>query len=409
MGGRPVKGRLALLGALVLLVLGPESALAQQVAPPAPVLKPSDVLSGPPASPSSPGAAAAPSSSNVTVSAPVLSQEQANGLFEGALLDGFQKLANHLRDGVQRLASETDLIGTTAPSWTYQQPTILAIQGGLRAVANAALAVVIFWIGFVVVTSPVLQDGLVEARVLFGRVTAAVVLVNSTGVWAPLLVDLNNGLCRAVLEVGTPTDAVSLAALFGIFPLPFGDVLLLLLGLAFLLVFVWLYLKMAYRLAIVMLALAVAPLVPLLWVLPQTQSWVARWNRLFWPRLYGQVGVVAALKLALAFPLAAGTNPVVLLVTLALVLAAANAPELLWAAGGVALGPALRLAGMAASAAGATAAPLAAGAASAGSASAGAGGDRGSRVGVSGMNHGTGGGTAVQNRFGRGGRRLAAA
>jgi hypothetical protein len=184
---------------------------------------------------------------------------------------------------------------------------------------------------------------------------------------------------------------------------------------------VWLYLKMAGRMAMLMVLLVLAPAAQLCWVLPQTRGLADRWHSKFWTTLYAQVVVTAALKLAWGFAGANAGNPVKLVITLCLLFLAANSPELL--AGGAArvgltglIEAALLASRLSPAAPAAVAAGLAAGA----GAAAGAGGSTvaaesvprvmASPVGVSGQSSGTGGGIAAQAKgFGRGGRPATAA
>ena len=70
---------------------------------------------------------------------------------------------------------------------------------------------------------------------------------------------------------------------------------------AFLLVWAWLYLKMAGRMAMLMVLLVLAPAAQVCWILPQTRGLADRWQQKFWTTLFAQVVVTAALKLAWGF------------------------------------------------------------------------------------------------------------
>jgi hypothetical protein len=178
---------------------------------------------------------------------------------------------------------------------------------------------------------------------------------------------------------------------------------------------------MAARVAMLMVLLVLAPAAQLCWILPQTRGMADRWHQKFWTTLYAQVVVTAALKLAWGFAGANGSNPIALLITLCLLLLAANSPELL--AGGVArigLGSVVEAALLASHASSlapaAGAAPLAGGRGAASgttsplSAAAAVPRVMANAVGVSGPANGTGGGIAADTKgFGRGGRPSSAA
>jgi len=260
--------------------------------------------------------------------------------------------------------------------------------------------------------------GMLEVREAIPRLILGAGLANSAAHWTALAIDLNNAACAQLLSA----NSGSLADLFTRIPTFDNTWLIALLLVAFLLVWAWLYLKMAGRMAMLMVLLVLAPAAQMCWVLPQTRGLADRWHAKFWPTLYAQVVVTAALKLAWGFAGANDTNPVTLLISLCLLLLAANSPELL--AGGIArvglgglvetamlatrlvpaagaAGSAARAAGSATSAVGATAGQAATSTVSAQSVPR----VSASPIGVSGQNGGTGGGVAAESRgFGRGGR-----
>jgi hypothetical protein len=351
---------------------------------------------------------------------PLLSQDQANGLFDGFLLHGFLLATAGIRQGLQRLVDDANLVTNTSATWTYQQPTVLALQRAVQTAGNAALGLLIFWLGLNVLLRPMLGGTYTEIHEVIPRLVLGAGLANSAPHWTALAIDVNNALCAQLLAV----NSGSLGDILSGFPVFDHTWLLGLLLVAFLLVWIWLFLKMAWRMGLLMVLLVLAPAAQMCWVLPQTRTLADRWHDKFWTTLYAQVVVTVALKLAWGFSGNAGSNPIALLITICLLVLAANSPELLTSgATRSGLGGLLQSALLLARAApgGAMAGAAAAGAtAGGGSAAAGLPGSGGPsvpaasvlRVGatpntVSGQSSGTGGGTAADNKttgFGRGGR-----
>ncbi len=364
-----------------------------------------------------------PRSSSGASSFPFLSQDQANSLFDSFLLHGFEKATDGVRTGLQRLVQDTNLVTVTSATWTYQQPTVVALQAAVQSAANATLGLLIFWMGLNVLLRPQLGGTLLEIREVIPRLVLGAGLANSAGHWTALAIDLNNAVCAQIFAA----SAGSLGDLFSQLPMLNNTWLIALLLVGFLIAWAWLYLTMAGRMAMLMVLLVLAPAAQLCWVLPQTRGLADRWHGKFWTTLYAQVVVTAALKLAWGFGVTVGLgNPIALLITICLLFLAANSPDLL--AGGAArigLGGILEMA-LLASRASALAPAAAGGAAMAGAArGVSAGASAGSTVAansvprvnaspiaVAAQHGGTGGGIAATGKssgFGRGGRSADAA
>jgi hypothetical protein len=349
---------------------------------------------------------------------PLLSQDQANGLFDGFLTHGFLIATDGIRDGLRSLVDDANLVTNTSPTWTYQQPTVMALQRAVQMGSNAALGLLIFWLGLNVLLRPQLGGTYTEPHEVIPRLLLGAGLANSAPHWTALAIDVNNAACANLLAV----NSGSLGDILSGFPVFDHTWTLGLLLVAFLVVWLWLFLKMAARMALLMVLLVLAPAAQMCWILPQTRHLADRWHEKFWTALYAQVVVTVALKLAWGFAGNAGSNPIALLITICLLFLAASSPELLASGvarmglGGVAESAMLlaRTAGSGGSAG--VAPPVAAGAA--GGALAGAAGGAtvaaasvphvapGTNT-VSGQNSGTGGGMAAANKsagYGRGGR-----
>lgn len=353
------------------------------------------------------------SSSSSSASPPTLSQGQANGLFDGFLVHGFEQATDGVRLGLKRLVDDANLVTNTSATWTYQQPTVVALQRAVQLASNAALGLLIFWMGLTVVLRPQLGGTSTDIHEVIPRLVLGAGLANSAAHWTALAIDLNNAACADFLRV----NSGSLSDLLAGFPVFDHTWLLAVLLVAFLLVWLWLFIKMAARMAMLMVLLVLAPAAQMCWALPQTRGLADRWHAKFWTTLYAQVVVTVALKLAWGFAGSAGSNPIALLITICLLFLAANSPELL--AGGAArvgLGSlveagfmAARVAGGAPAAAGGVAAAAARGssASTPGVAAASVPRVMASPIGVSGQSSGMGGGSAAGTKttgFGRGGR-----
>jgi len=95
---------------------------------------------------------------------PTLSQGQANDLFDGFLLHGFLNATDGTRQGLQRLVDDANLVTNTSATWTYRQPTVVALQRAVQVASNAALGLLIFWMGLNVVLRPQLGGSYISTR-----------------------------------------------------------------------------------------------------------------------------------------------------------------------------------------------------------------------------------------------------
>jgi hypothetical protein len=196
-----------------------------------------------------------PTSSRPGTSLPLLSQDQANGLFDGFLTHGFLLATDGIRQGLQRLVNDANLVTNTSPTWTYQQSTVVALQRAVQTGANAALGLLIFWMGLNVLLHPQLGGTYTEPHEVIPRLLLGAGLANSAPRWTAMAIDVNNTICGNLLAV----NSGSLGDLLGGFPVFDHTWLLGLLLVAFLLVWIWLFLKMAWRMGMLMVLLVLAP------------------------------------------------------------------------------------------------------------------------------------------------------
>jgi len=428
--------RLITVTLFTLMVAGQVTpASAQQVAPPVPLPKPPDILPGPPinpapksadtqtSSPTSPSSTQ-PSARDTTAPPPTPTDPLAQinpghllTLFSGLLVGLFNQLLSGARDGLAQVIQDTDLVRQTPARWVWENPAVSTLEAALRTVANGTLALIVFWLGLTLATRPFLGDTGPSPLAGLPRLLLALVLTNAAHVWMPQAITLLNAVCVWVWSVAV-ADSTTLVTLLNRVVRVDQAFVLVILSLLCLLVILWLYLKHALRLALLVVLYVLSPLAQVCWVLPQTQSLFRAWHQLFWSRLAAQLVAVVALKLALAFAITAGDSPVAVLLTLCLLLVAASAPEMLGlTSGGLSLGSVLRTGASLARALPTPAAPATRAATAAAGAAGGSAATTpavarvrtpGSGVPVSGQAHGTGSGSAASRR-GRGGRTPATA
>ncbi|MBV9357861.1 MAG: hypothetical protein JO023_20310 [Chloroflexi bacterium] len=339
---------------MLLLVAGPSPVLAQETAPSV-----SDVANGQPIT-SNAGASSSSSTSSGTTPAPSSSPapapavdlnpldhikpDQLLDLFSGMLTGLFGNLLTAARDSLIQFINDTDLLRQTPPTWVQNNQGATTLEAAMRQVANASLALIVFWLGLTIATRPWVGSHGLGLNPLedLPRLLFAALLANSAQVWMPQAITLANSLSLWVWNVSVG-DTNTLIDLLQRFARPDQTLLLIALGVLFLLVCLWVYFKHAARVALLIVLFVVAPLAMVCWVLPQTQHVFRAWHQLFWSRLGAQLVSCIALKLALSFAITAGDSPVAALITLGLLLVAAQAPELLGlTSGGMGLGSLLQ-------------------------------------------------------------------
>ena len=277
--------RLAPLLAGALLLALSVSAAAAQSATGTLDLPPLTAVADPTPTPGAPGSSdlsnPSPSSRSSVPSFPLLSQDQANGLFDGFLLHGFVRATDGVRQGLEQLAADANLVTQTSPTWTYQQPTVVALQRAVQTASNGALGLLIFWMGLNVLLRPHLGGTYLEIHEVIPRLVLGAGLANSAAHWTALAIDLNNAACAQLLGASSGSLLEILARAPALDQLWLTALLLV----AFLLVWAWLFVRMAWRMALLMILPVLAPAAQLSWVLPQTRGLADRWHGRFWTTL----------------------------------------------------------------------------------------------------------------------------
>ena len=185
--------------------------------------------------------------------------------------------------------SSLNFVTRTPPAGSYDSATVHGLWDLSRAIANLALAVVVMWGGFNVMLrkhTGSLYPGVME---LLPRVVLAALAANLSLEFARVLIDLNNGLCASIGQVGLPGYEHARFAQEGI--------AMLLVAIAYGVVALLLVLQMLTRLALLDLLIVLSPVMMLLWVLPQTQGWTRWWARLFGLTVFQQAVQMVALRL----------------------------------------------------------------------------------------------------------------
>lgn len=217
-------------------------------------------------------------------------KEWAAEVFNKVLVNLLQGLANALHGAIGGvLGSSLNFITQTPPSGSYASPTVHALWGVVRLIADAALVLVVLWGGFNVIARQQIGSPYHEAMELFPRLILGALLVNTSLSWTQLVIDANNALCSAVGQAGLPAweraNTVS-------------QVLVdLLAALIYLVTSLVLLLQALMRLALVDVLLVVSPIALLCWILPQTQGWARLWSSTFLGAVFTQFVQVLTLKL----------------------------------------------------------------------------------------------------------------
>jgi len=237
---------------------------------------------------------AAPAGNPAPSNAPLFSfpdpKQWAADVFSQVLVTLLRGLADALRTvatGV--MGSSLNFITQTPAAGSYASPTVLALWGVVRDIANAGLVLVVVWGGFNVIVRQQTGATYHDVMELLPRLMLGAVLVNTSLWWAQFAIDVNNALCQAIGQSSLPAWERADTA---------SQLLMnVIAALIYLVTSLILVLQMLTRLALVDMLLVIAPLGLLCWVLPQTESWARRWCSNFFNTVFTQVLQVVTLKL----------------------------------------------------------------------------------------------------------------
>jgi hypothetical protein len=217
-------------------------------------------------------------------------RQWAADVFNQVLINLLNGLAGALHAVVGAvLGSSLNFITQTPPAGSYASPTVQALWGVTRGIANLALVLVAMAGGFNVIwriQSGTTYDGVLE---LLPRLALGALLANTSLTWGQLAIDANNALCAAIGQATLPAWGQA----------DVGTQLLVdVIGvLIYLVTSLLVLLQMLIRLALVDVLLVVSPLALVCWVLPQTQGWARLWMNAFFGSVFTQFVQVLALKL----------------------------------------------------------------------------------------------------------------
>jgi hypothetical protein len=188
--------------------------------------------------------------------------------------------------------SSLNFVTRTPAAGTYDSTTVRSLWDFSRAVANAALALVVMWGGFGVMVKQATRSPYHDLVELLPRVILGALAVNLTLLFATLIIDANNALAAGVGQTGLPGYDQATPTQEGmakvITALVYGVVAILLV------------LQMLMRLALIDLLIILSPVAVLCWVLPQTQGWFRWWTSLFPTTVFQQVIQLITLRLGAA-------------------------------------------------------------------------------------------------------------
>ena len=188
--------------------------------------------------------------------------------------------------------SSLNFVTRTPAEGTYGSPSVRSLWGFSRALVNVALAVIVMWGGFNVMVKEHTRSPYHEVMELLPRVILGALAANLTLELARFLIDGNNAIAGAVGQVGLPGYDQATPTQEGI--------ALIFTALAYGIVAILLVFQMLMRLALIDMLIVLAPVMTLLWVLPQTQSWARWWADIFPITVFQQAIQMMVLRLGSA-------------------------------------------------------------------------------------------------------------
>ncbi len=188
--------------------------------------------------------------------------------------------------------SSLNFVTRTPAEGTYGSPTVRSLWDFSRALVNVALAVIVMWGGFNVMVKEHTRSPYHEVMELLPRVILGALAANLTLEFARFLIDANNAFSAAVGQVGLPGYDQATPSQEG--------VALIFTALAYGIVAILLVFQMLMRLALIDMLIVLAPVMTLLWVLPQTESWARWWADLFPITVFQQAIQMMVLRLGSA-------------------------------------------------------------------------------------------------------------
>ncbi len=212
---------------------------------------------------------------------PMLSPDNLGKLIQDTAAFLLQRMVSGLHDVLVGLTQgDNNVITTTPPLMTYQQPFVIEKHDALLRAMDWGFVAALAVVGFLVILGPNSPLSFPVPGEVLPRVVIAYVAAHSSLQWGAWFISLSNALCTAVAPADPfPVTSADLGAAFA------------LLGLALLYGFMALFLSlfMLARVQLLAVLLMVAPLAAVLWVLPgRPRQWAELWMDLFFSNLFVQ-------------------------------------------------------------------------------------------------------------------------
>jgi hypothetical protein len=186
---------------------------------------------------------------------------------------------------------------------TYQQAVVVQVWQVCVVAADGVLVIIVIWIAYNVTL------GVYEPLEMLWRVILAAVTIHASLQFAGLLIELNNGLCNAVLAITKPP--VDPLALLGLPHLPLDNGVSLLSDMILHIMAGVLLAENFVRVEVLDVLICIAPLALLLFVAYSTQQWAKLWSAAFFATLFLQFVQVTAMVLGSALIANLGTKSTV--------------------------------------------------------------------------------------------------
>ena len=169
--------------------------------------------------------------------------------------------------------SAFNFITRTPPEGSYASSSVVTLWIWVVGVADAALALLVMWAGYLVMSRHALDLRAHSAMRMLPRIGLAALAANLSLAFATFFIDLGNALSDGVGQVALPGYATASATQ--------QDLATLILAVVYAVVGFLLVAQMLLRLALLDVLIVLAPLGFLCWALPTTQAWARLWTSTF--------------------------------------------------------------------------------------------------------------------------------
>ncbi|HEX8727884.1 MAG TPA: conjugal transfer protein TrbL family protein, partial [Ktedonobacterales bacterium] len=185
--------------------------------------------------------------------------------------------------------SAFNFITRTPPQGSYASSSVITLWRWVVGVADASLALVTMWGGYLVMSSHALDLRAHSAMRMVPRIALAALAANLSLAFVTFFIDLGNALSNGVGQITLPGYAAASATQ--------QDLATLILAVVYAVVGFLLVAQMLLRLALLDVLIVLAPLGFLCWALPTTQAWARLWTSTFVATALVQFLQILALRL----------------------------------------------------------------------------------------------------------------